>query len=448
MSFWRAKSFSRFVAASATFFLTTAVVTGCSSSAQDDQVIQVPSEVATLSEAVELADPGDLILVASGTYEEQVLVTTADITIRGEDRNEVIVDGGGIRPYGIVAMADGVRVENLTVTGATFYGLLFTGLHDESGPSAPTANSYEPWDPSKFPPLQRFHADHITAYNNGLYGIYAFNAQHGVIQNSYASGSADSGIYVGQCTACDILVIGNVAELNAVGFENSNASDSVMLAGNRFTNNRIGLTLLSSYQEAFTPQRGNLVVGNLISDNNAEQTPSQALGGYGTGIGISGGVSNEILRNTITGNSRAGVLLNNAEDLPALGNAFIDNRLAENRVDFINASAERTPALNNCVAGSPNTSAEPAELSSALNLADCVATDSPDSNTEQPATGSVGGPDAPKGISFLQVQAPPAQPNLAQAETYPPLPAQVTMPEAESFNTPDHNLLTEFVGIK
>ena len=59
------------------------------------------------------------------------------------------------------------------MTGATFYGVLFTGLHDENGPSAPTATGYEPWDPAQFPPLQRFLVDHVTAYNNGLYGIYA-----------------------------------------------------------------------------------------------------------------------------------------------------------------------------------------------------------------------------------------------------------------------------------
>ena len=203
-----------------------------------------------------------------------------------------MIDGGGIRPYGIVVIADGVRVENLTVTGATFYGVLFTGLHDANGPSAHTADGYHAWDPSKFPPLQRFRVDHVTAHNNGLYGIYAFNARHGVITDSYASGSADSGIYVGQCTECDILVSGNVAERNAVGFENANASDSVVLTGNRFSDNRVGLTLLSSYQEAFTPQQKNQVVGNLISDNNEADSPSQADGGFGTGIGISGGQRN------------------------------------------------------------------------------------------------------------------------------------------------------------
>ena len=86
-------------------------------------------------------------------------------------------------------------------------------------------------------------------------------------------GSADSGFYVGQCRDCDILVTDNVAERNAVGFENANASDSLVIVGNRFAGNRVGLTLLSSYQEAFLPQQVNQVVGNLISDNDAGRLP-------------------------------------------------------------------------------------------------------------------------------------------------------------------------------
>ena len=192
---------------------------------EDAETIRVPQDAATLADAADRVGPGGTIVIAPGIYAEELVIDTPDVTVRGEDRNGTVIDGGGLRPYGIVVIADGVRVENLTVTGATFYGVLFTGLHDENGPSAPTATGYEPWDPAQFPPLQRFLVDHVTAYNNGLYGIYAFNAQHGVIRDSYASGSADSGFYVGQCEDCDILVTGNVAERNAVGFENANASD-------------------------------------------------------------------------------------------------------------------------------------------------------------------------------------------------------------------------------
>ena len=152
-----------------------------------------------------------------------------------------------------------------------------------------------------------------------------------MITDSYASGSADSGFYVGQCRDCDILVTGNVAERNAVGFENANASDSVVIAGNRFSGNRVGLTLLSSYQEAFLPQRANQVVGNLISDNDEADSPAQAEGGFATGVGISGGQSNIVERNRISGHARAGVILTNTEDIPAVGNRFRRQRARRQR---------------------------------------------------------------------------------------------------------------------
>jgi len=415
---------------------------GCASASDpgdDDGVIRVPADAATLAEAADRVSEGGTILIAPGNYEETLLIDTPDVTVRGEDRNDTVIDGGGIRPFGIVSIVDGVTVENLTVTGATFYGVLFTGLHDETGPSAPTATGYEQWDPADNPPLQRFLVDHVTAYNNGLYGIYAFNAQSGVIRDSYASGSADSGFYVGQCTDCNILVTGNVAERNAVGFENANASDSLVVAGNRFSGNRIGLTLLSSYQEAFTPQRGNLIAGNLISDNDEADSPAQAEGAFATGIGISGGQENMLVRNRITGNARAGLIFANTEDIPSSGNRLGDNLFEGNGTDIANVSAARTPATANCVPAGPTTL--PEALAAELTAA-CTAPAG-----AQSATGVLTEPAAPPGMSFLRVPAPPAQPNLAD-HARAPLPATVTLPDTEAFAVPEADLFADRAAVK
>lgn len=420
------------------------VIAGCSpvradsTSSHSPSVIRVPADAASLAEAAERVEPGDTIVIAPGHYAEQILIDTPDVTIRGEDRNATVIDGDGIRPYGIVVIADGVRVENLTVTGATFYGVLFTGLHDENGPSAPTADSYEQWDPAQFPPLERFSIDHVTAYNNGLYGLYAFNSRHGVIQNSYASGSADSGIYIGQCTECDILVTGNVAERNAVGFENSNASDSVVIAGNRFANNRIGMTLLSTYQEAFTPQRLNHVVGNLIADNDEPATPAQANGAFATGIGISGGQENLFERNLIVGHARAGVIFTNTEDLPAIGNRFIENVFTDNEVDAANTSAERTPASANCVTGLA--SSDPAQL------VEQVAAACAGSSEGQAATTALTLPPEPPGLSFKKVPPPRDQPGFKARSNFEKLPREVAMPDLSQFSVPDRSLLSPRAG--
>jgi hypothetical protein len=424
-------------------------VTGCSSDgpgggAGTVALVRVPQDVGTLAEAATKVAKGGTILISAGHYAEQLEISTPDVTVRGADRNGTVIDGGGVRPYGVVVIADGVRVENLTVTGATFYGVLFTGLHDANGPSAESAGNYQPWDPDKFPPLQRFRVDHVTAYNNGLYGIYAFNSRHGVIADSYTSGSADSGIYVGQCTQCDILVSGNVAERNAVGFEDANASDSLVITGNRFSGNRVGLTLLSSYQEAFTPQRGASVVANLISDNDTADAPAQADGGFATGIGISGGVSNTVERNRLAGHQRAAVVITNTEDLPAKGNRLSGNVFDDNRVDVANVSADRSPAVGNC--SNDAATAAPAALLAQLRAA-CASA----ATTAQLAQADLAGPEAPPGMSYKKVPPPPPQPNMTADDTTaprPPLPAAVVMPDLSAVAVPGADLLASSAGVK
>lgn len=54
----------------------------------------------------------------------------------------------------------------------------------------------------------------ITAVTNGDYGAYAFDSVHGQFDHSYASGSPDSGLYIGQCEHCDAVVTDVVAEYN------------------------------------------------------------------------------------------------------------------------------------------------------------------------------------------------------------------------------------------
>jgi len=417
-----------------------AALTGCTATPGDPaataapDVVRVPADAPTITDAVGRVAEGGLVLVSPGTYPEQVLVETADVTIRGLDRGATVIDAEGIRPYGIVAVADGVSIENLTVTRATFYGVLVTGMHDASGPGAHGDDGYTRLDTERFPPVQRFSVSHVTASNNGLYGIYAFDAQHGVIRDSYASGSADSGFYVGQCRECDILVTGNVAEYNAVGFENANASDSVVVVGNRFSGNRVGMTFLSNYQEALAPQRGNTVVGNLVSGNTASDSPAQAEGAFGIGIGIGAGTDNLFARNRITGNPSAGVMLSSTEDLAPTGNSFDGNVFADNGVDLVNVASDRAPAAGNCVVGDA-----PRILPGGL-LDGCAP------GRSQPSTTRDALPrlEVPRGVSFLKVAPPPAQPQLPDPEAPARrLPDAVAMPDVASVAVPDAALLAD-----
>ncbi|RIQ20289.1 right-handed parallel beta-helix repeat-containing protein [Jiangella rhizosphaerae] len=424
------------------------VVAGCSGDSSDGdsggssdaspsgggaELVRVPADAATITEAVAAVAEGGMVLVDAGTYPEAVVVDKADVTIRGADRNAVVVDGEGERAIGILGIADGVRVQNLTATRHTLAGVLISGVHDASG-NVP-GDGYSSEEPEE-ELLQRYEVRNVTATNNGLYGIYAFHSQHGAIVDSYASGGADSGFYLGQCVDCDAVVTGNVAERNAVGFENANASGGVLITGNRFAGNRVGLTLTSDYQEAFVPQRDNVVVGNVISDNVQPDSPAQAEGGFGVGIGIAGGQQNVIERNLIGGNTTAGTLIGSAEDVPSLDNRFVANQFSRNRVDIADISTERAPSSGTCLDGNGSASVLPDAIAAAV----CPA-----------GTPAISGaaltdvPPAPPGVPFLDVTLPGPQPQLeGDLSAVPePLPGTPERPAIDGLPVPDPGLLAD-----
>lgn len=404
-------------------------------------LVQVPGDVPTISEAIERVADGGVVLVSPGIYTETVRVDRPDVTLRGTDRNEVIIDGEGLRANGVEVIADGVRVENLTVRNHTFNGVLVTGLHDKNGPQAHNMDGYGGLDPEKFPPLKRFLVSHVTASNNGLYGIYAFNSHDGVIRDNYASGSADSGFYVGQCSQCGILVTGNVAENNAIGYENANASDSVVVTGNRFTGNRVGATLISSYQEAFLPQQQVTFAGNLVSANTSAESPANAQGSFGVGLGIGGGQGNLVQANRFEGNPVAAVLFTNAEDIGATGNRVTGNVFAGNGVDVADISAARAKSSGTCVDPIEGLVLAPTELGSGCE------SDAPQDGV---AASSLPQVKVPAGVSFLDVVAGPAQPSLSGdlAATPEPLPAEVSMPALDSITPPGPDLFADRALLK
>lgn len=374
--------------------------------------IRVPADAPTISAGLSVAHPGDLVLVSPGTYRETVALRTDGVTLRGTDRNTVVVDGEVLRPNGIVVTGSGDTVENLTVRNATLNGVLVTGMSDASGGLAKGSDGYTRLDPAQFPPIAGFAVRSVTSYDNGLYGIYAFDARDGVIEGTYTSGSADSGLYVGQCQPCRTTVRGNVAERNAVGYEGTNASGQMVVVGNRFSSNRVGMTTDSDHQEALVPQHDAVIVGNLVSDNAELATPAQADGGWGVGIGIAGGRSNLIERNRVTGNPTAGVVIASAQDLAPVGNQLRGNLETSNGVDVAYTASATAPGSGNCVASTGRLTTVP---SSFAVTARCPAAGV---TTGRPAAGAaLRQPAAPPGVPFTDVAAPPAQPSMASPAT-------------------------------
>ena len=265
------------------------------------QVLKVPGDFPTIQAAVDKAASGDLVLISPGVYKEGVVVETPDIVIRGLDRNKVIIDGEFTRDNGIKVFSNGVAVENLTVRNNTGNGVFFTGEYND--------------DTSKNKILTGYRASYVTAYNNGLYGIYAFNATKGQFDHDYGSGHPDSAFYIGQCNPCDAVVTDSVGEMNMLGYSGTN-STGVTLVNNTFSHNRAGIVPNSLHSEKLAPNSGTVIVGNTVTDNNAADAPNNSgiAIAFGNGI-VLGGVSNNVAeRNLVTGHTNAGIVITDMPD--------------------------------------------------------------------------------------------------------------------------------------
>jgi len=250
-----------------------------------DGVLHVPEEFETIQAAVDAAVPGDLVLIAPGVYHEAVDVETDEITIRGLDRDGVVLDGqleldNGIRVLG----ATGVAVENLTAINYAFNGVFFT-----------SANGYR--------------ASYITTHRTGDYGIYAFDSVGGQIEHSHTIGSRDAGVYIGQCYPCDAVIDDVVSEHNGLGYSGTNSGGNLLIVNSVFRNNRVGIVPNSGSYELCYPERDTTIVGNLVHTNNQTDTPAidVALLAQGNGILVAGGVLNTIERNRVFDHVRTGI---------------------------------------------------------------------------------------------------------------------------------------------
>ncbi|MGZ4128996.1 MAG: right-handed parallel beta-helix repeat-containing protein [Actinomycetota bacterium] len=265
-----------------------AVVLAClpAPAASGPRTLNVPGDFATIQAAVNAAHPGDTVLIAPGRYREAVEVRTPRITIRGLDRNKVLVDGEFKRTNGILVNgADGVTVENLTACCNTKNGVLWSGVKGYEG-------------------------HYLTAYNNGDYGIFAYDSTGPALwDHSYASGQPDSGFYIGECNPCDAVVTDVISERNALGWSGTNSS-GVTIKNSEFRLNALGIVPNSLNSEEDPPATGGLIANNYVHDNGKTNVPGTATFGsfYGGGIVLVGTVGTVVRDNVVRDNGLVGII--------------------------------------------------------------------------------------------------------------------------------------------
>lgn len=254
--------------------------------AQFSHVIHVPADQPTIQAAVNAAQSGDLILVAPGVYHEAVRVCTADLTIRGVNRNTTILDGQSKLTNGFTVLADNVIIENMTAHHYVGNGFYWT---DQTG----------------------YRGSYLTAYDNGDYGIYAFGSKHGEFDRSYASGSPDSGFYIGQCYPCDAIINQVTSEWNGLGYSGTNAGGNLVIENSEWAYNSAGIVPNTLDSEKGPPERGTTVINNYVHDNGNAQAPYNLWSHIplGDGILVPGGDLNYIANNRVINNSEYGILV-------------------------------------------------------------------------------------------------------------------------------------------
>ena len=306
------------------------------------RTIKVPSQAPTIQEAVDRSEPGGMVLVDPGVYREAVTVTVPYLTIRGRDRNETILDGGFELANGVqVIEADGVVVENLTARNFVVNGFFWTGVFGYRG-------------------------SYLTAHNNGDYGLYAFASRFGRFEHSYASGSPDSGFYIGGCYPCDAVITDVLAEHNLLGYSGTNAGGNLAIVNSEWRDNAAGIVPNSLDSEPFAPQRDTLIAGNYVHDNGYVDAPMRSAEwapAFGNGIIVAGGRDNLVTGNLVEDHPNYGVLL-----MPLPVDSFWatgDNRVESNIVyrSGVADLAIMAPSLGgDCFAGNAFESSTPASI--------------------------------------------------------------------------------------
>jgi len=297
-------------------------------------ILRVPEAYSTIQAAVDAAKPGDLVSIGPGTspdgaYHEAVTVKTANITIRGRDRNRVILDGQFKLEDGFEVLANNVVLENMTARHYSDNGFYWKGV---SG----------------------YRGSYLTAYTNGDYGIYAYNSTNGQFDHDLAAGQPDSGFYIGACHPCNALITDVISEDNALGFSGTNAGGNLVISDSIWRNNMSGIAPNTLDSEPNPPQNGDIIVNNLVENNNNFDAPADVLEypSIGNGIVLAGGINNLVEGNRISGHIYYGVLV-----VPNIdknfwepgGNSIKDNVISNSGVADLALSA--LSAGNNCFSG-------------------------------------------------------------------------------------------------
>ncbi len=186
----------------------------------------------SIQEAINAANPGDIVVVPPGVYKESVLVDKDDITILGS--RAAIIDASGLEngirvgtgeitidpstgfPVCPPISVRNFTIDGLTITNAEENGILLVGVDG----------------------LRIVGGEYRS---NAEYGPFARCSRNGLIDFNHAEGSDDAVIYVGNSDA--VTVSNNHAAKSTIGIEIENSTNCIV-RDNKTIGNTVGILVV------------------------------------------------------------------------------------------------------------------------------------------------------------------------------------------------------------
>jgi len=284
----------------------------------------------SIQAAINTADAGSIIQVEPGIYKEAIVVNKPGIQIIGS-RIGVIIQNPGDEENGITVNdnGDGFVLKNVAIQNFEENGIILIRVDN-------------------------FTISHVTAINNGEYGIFPVHCSHGTIEFCLVKGHSDTGLYVGQSS--EVKMQFNTALENVNGLEVENSSNITVIRNQSF-NNVCGILIDLLPGKDVKTSANILVRNNSVFNNNhvnfGEPGSLESVVPKGLGILVLGADNVTMENNIVTGNQFAGitvfstVVLGSLAGIPPEAFADIDPNPDNARIirNFVKKNGSNPPTL-------------------------------------------------------------------------------------------------------
>ena len=284
----------------------------------------------TIQQAVDEANPGDIVLICPGIYKEQVTVSKSYITIEGQ--NGAILDGKSSDMYGFMLQnVSGVKIKELTIRNFRFAGInIYEGSFNEIINNCIERNEdmgiklYGTVDAS-------IENNHIQ--NNGFYGVYSTASPNSRIVKNLVQKNGSGGIFIASHDSTSNIELNRIINNKTVGVANYGAGTRV--AQNLINANNSGIYSLREILIEENQIHNNAETGINISGQNAVIRRNKITNSGMHGIFTNSGATNTVIKcNSILFTKRNGINLTSEQNL------VLQNTVLESGGNDIQASSE------------------------------------------------------------------------------------------------------------